>query len=263
MGRCSILITCGLLFIGCSNPVQTKNAQGADHTSIEHVTKKKYNANGDVVSIQDYLKNDTGLIADGPFKDFYDDGALKSSGTYKNGKFEGFIKNYHPNGNMIQKMHFSNDSFIGGQYEYYDNGVIKSYDFFVTTTARRFTIHFDEKGNIIKDQTVGKPLSLIVIDEKSAYDSTDTIVLNLIIAKPEHVKTKLTVLYQKPNINYKVEMTDKNYNYFDFANTHYTRVPYLGIKGSGRVTATLKLYDSVTNRLITTDSVKYDIIVKQ
>ncbi len=251
-----------LLAIGCSGP-ERSGKQSIAKSATKHVTKKKYNAEGNVISIQEFLKNDTGLLADGPFTDYYDDGAVKSTGAYKMGKFNGFVKNYYPNGCLLHKLHFFDDSAIGGQYEYYDNGVIKSYYFHATSNAIRFSIQFDENGKIIKNQIIGKPLSLLVIEEKPVYDSADSLILNLIIAKPEHIKTKLTVLYQRPNKNYKVEITDKNYNYFAFANMHYSRFPYICIVGSGKVTATLSLYDSVTNKLITADSVKYNVIVKQ
>jgi antitoxin component YwqK of YwqJK toxin-antitoxin module/Tfp pilus assembly protein PilF len=63
---------------------------------------------------------------DGPYKRYYQNGALKTEGTYHSGNQEGEWKQYHPNGKLKSIQHFVNDKAEGPFKEYFDDGTPSS-----------------------------------------------------------------------------------------------------------------------------------------
>ena len=192
---------------------------------------------------------------------------MLASGFYKNNKQDSMFYTFYENGKPFQKEHFSAGHNFGSQYQYYENGNIKSYTLISTHFFRnngyQFRIDYDSMQRIKK--TTGELIYLQIDNKKDLYLPSDSILLNFIIAKPENYKTVFTVKLDNKLNNHPEELTSAKLDYMLWADLYFCQIPvechnadmpitYIGI---------LKLYDSLTNKLIIGDSVSYEVKVKK
>lgn len=71
-----------------------------------------------------------GKGSDGPFKEYYEKGRLKSEGFYKDGKLEGSYKGYYENGKLKGESFYERGKFNGSCKAYYENGQLKAEQLF-------------------------------------------------------------------------------------------------------------------------------------
>lgn len=89
-------------------------------------------------------------VKDGPWKEYYTNGTLKSEGVYRNGKRTGKWRFYHTNGALEQEGNYNNQGNSEGQWKwYYDDGLILREENFVNGKPEGIFTEFDEKGNVI------------------------------------------------------------------------------------------------------------------
>ncbi len=60
---------------------------------------------------------------DGPFKEFYEDGTVKVTGTYKKGKLSGSRKEFHPNGKLKLRSTYKKGKLSGKYSEHDEEGI--------------------------------------------------------------------------------------------------------------------------------------------
>ncbi|MGF6906853.1 toxin-antitoxin system YwqK family antitoxin [Fusobacterium sp. PH5-44] len=70
-------------------------------------------------------------ISDGPFRYYYDNGALKSTGTYKNGNLNILYVEYHPNGRKKVEGSYDNGKKIGIWKYFDDKGQLENEESFL------------------------------------------------------------------------------------------------------------------------------------
>lgn len=105
---------------------------------------------GDSIDTIDVFQN-------GEFKDFYEDGKLKTVTSYKNGKLDGNSINYHPNGIIKEEGKYLSGK-AHGAFKCYDSlgrlSKISYYEIVKGRTVLNQIIFFDlETGKIIKDKS--------------------------------------------------------------------------------------------------------------
>ena len=65
-------------------------------------------------------------VLDGPYEQYYNNGQLRQSGVYKNGKKNGRWISYHKNGQLHSEGKYKNGKWEGQWVDFYENGLIRS-----------------------------------------------------------------------------------------------------------------------------------------
>lgn len=126
--------------------------------NIPEGIRREYDENGEVTASYVYhigkitgegIIDDEG-IKDGPWKEFYEDGQMRSEGNYRQGKQIGKWRYYHPNGNLEQEGNFNNQGNADGNWVWYydDTKVLREENFLNGQTEGIFT-EYDENGKVI------------------------------------------------------------------------------------------------------------------
>lgn len=120
--------------------------------------RREYAQTGEVVAAYTY-KNGTligeGIVddegmRDGPWKEFYEDGQLRSEGVYRNGNRIGKWRFYHPDGALEQEGNYNNQGNTNGLWKwYYANGLLLREENFLNGNSEGIFTEYDENGNVI------------------------------------------------------------------------------------------------------------------
>ncbi|HLC84146.1 MAG TPA: hypothetical protein VJI69_09965 [Bacteroidia bacterium] len=109
----TIIFICLILIIGCNAPEQE------DISNSKTKTVTEYFESGSKRSEKNYLNN----IEEGPYKIWYQNGSIRSTGQYKNGELTGICTEYDTLGRRHREIVFIDDS-IKQMITYHKNGVI-------------------------------------------------------------------------------------------------------------------------------------------
>ena len=122
--------------------------------------KREYAADGNVEKAYLY-KNGViigeGIVKDdgnrnGPWKDFYPDGSVKSEGNYDNGKQVGEWKYYHSNGKTEQTGKFNKQGKFDGTWKwYFDSGQLLKEEHYRNGLKDGMSTEYDETGKVIEE----------------------------------------------------------------------------------------------------------------
>jgi antitoxin component YwqK of YwqJK toxin-antitoxin module len=105
--------------------------------------------NGKVVG--EGITDEEGL-RDGPWKEYYPNGAIKSVGTYDKGKRVGEWKFYHPDGQLEQIGSYNKDGKLDGTWTwYYADGQLEREESYFNGMLDGHSIEYDELGNVIAE----------------------------------------------------------------------------------------------------------------
>jgi antitoxin component YwqK of YwqJK toxin-antitoxin module len=89
---------------------------------------------------------------DGPWKEFYPDGDIKSEGNYDNGKQTGGWKYYHPNGKTEQEGKYNKQGKPEGRWKwYFDSGQLLKDESYHNGQRDGLSTTYDEAGIIVED----------------------------------------------------------------------------------------------------------------
>jgi len=106
-------------------------------------------SNGDVVG--EGIIDDAG-IKDGPWNEYYTNGALKSEGIYDEGKRIGEWKFYHPNGELEQIGSYNKDGKEDGEWIwYFTTGDLLRQESYFNGMTDGYSIEYDEFGVVIAE----------------------------------------------------------------------------------------------------------------
>ncbi len=61
-----------------------------------------------------------GRMNHGPYKDFYESGAMRTEANYRNGKFDGLYTFYHENGQIYVQVEYKRGN-LNGEVSFYDD----------------------------------------------------------------------------------------------------------------------------------------------
>jgi hypothetical protein len=215
-----VTVFIAIIVAACSNGQNITSSKGANVG--KHIVKKTFNNKGVLTSEIEYLVTDTGDISDGYFKDYFDNGNIKTFGFYKNGSPDSVLQNYSEDGKVVQKLNLLNGSYYGPQYSYHDNGVIRDYFYLMKPSKIKDTFRYTFKLSFDKNNQVeniyGRPLLVMTPDDKEEVvaNLTDTIRFSyFFIAMPEKTKAKLTLKIE----NYKKKIITKTFTEFENLNT--------------------------------------------
>ncbi len=104
-------------------------------------------SNGKIIS--EGIIDDEG-VKDGTWKEFYNDGQLRSEGLYSLGKRIGRWRFYHQNGSIEQEGNYNNQGNTDGAWKwYYDTGIVLREESFRNGLSDGLTSEFDESGKLI------------------------------------------------------------------------------------------------------------------
>jgi antitoxin component YwqK of YwqJK toxin-antitoxin module len=120
--------------------------------------RREYAESGEVVAaytfkngvmIAEGIVDDEGM-RDGPWKEFYENGQLRSEGVYRNGNRIGKWRFYHANSSLEQEGSYNNQGNTDGLWKwYYDDGLLLREENFLNGNSEGIFTEFDERGNVI------------------------------------------------------------------------------------------------------------------
>ena len=105
-----------------------------------------YYPNGQVHIVENYINNQY----NGPYQSFYESGAPKQFGTFKNGQFEGELKSYYlePSGQLKEVIQLANGVENGNVKQYYSNGQLESEGSYLNGLKDGAFKEYHENGNL-------------------------------------------------------------------------------------------------------------------
>jgi len=122
--------------------------------------RREYSPEGEVIAgyvfkngtmIGEGITNDEGL-RDGPWKEYYPNGALKSEGLYDEGKRIGQWKFYHPNGQLEQIGSYNKEGKEDGQWTwYYANGNLLREESYFNGMIDGHSVEYEKDGTVIAE----------------------------------------------------------------------------------------------------------------
>lgn len=121
---------------------------------------KTFDSKGEIIGSKIY--DDTGILLstgiidkegkrEGKWKDFYDTGNIKATGSYKNNKREGKWTFYFLNGSIEQEGYYRNGLEDGKWVRYYGNGNIFIEESYFNGKKDGFYTEYEEEGTIITE----------------------------------------------------------------------------------------------------------------
>ncbi|NVO01485.1 MAG: toxin-antitoxin system YwqK family antitoxin [Bacteroidetes bacterium] len=134
----------------------------------ENGLSKEYDQDGTVITLVEYKKGfvlyreninrkDKNNLKQNWWKTFYDKGNVKSEGFYRDGKKDGYFKEYDPDGNLTSILKYTGDSLqvdvkeltkLDVKTEYYSSGVVKTIQSFKGNTAEGLRREYSSKGKL-------------------------------------------------------------------------------------------------------------------
>ncbi|MPM06157.1 hypothetical protein SDC9_52453 [bioreactor metagenome] len=147
---------------------------------MENGTSFEYNKDGVIILIAEYKKGflisrehinriDPNGLKQGLWKDFYDNGKLKSEVTYLNDKKNGYLKKYDSTGTLLSIEKYINDEPAQfaeelKEYEirrdYYSSGKVKVEGSYYKNKPDGIRREYDSTGNIVKGYVFGGGIML-------------------------------------------------------------------------------------------------------
>jgi hypothetical protein len=252
-----LLIT--ILFFSNCSPQSDKGTVISNYDG-NHVKKQIFDTAGNLKSEQIFLKNGEELLPDGYIKFFRPDGTVKALGFYKKGKKDSIALNYNERGIITGKLYVADGLLIGSQYTYYDNGKVKSYKFYSKPDVATFYLRFDSSGHL--ETNDGSPLSRYKFDEETVYTRDDTAHIEYLAATPENLRIEVwwsAISHGKPAKWLKLSHLRPS----EIANIYAFKDPLYGcIEGPAECLTVLNMYDTTTNKLLVSDTDRYQIKVK-
>ncbi len=101
------------------------------------------------IKIADGITDDQGF-RQGPWKEYYEDGKIRSEGSYLNGKQVGLWKYYFANGKIENTGSFNKNGKTEGDWKwYYDDGTIRKEETYSNGLADGTSTEYDENGKIV------------------------------------------------------------------------------------------------------------------
>jgi antitoxin component YwqK of YwqJK toxin-antitoxin module len=150
----TIIFSVLLVIIGCGESRQNGSTNKATETHVNDKTKTitEYFENGKIKSEKTFL--DT--IRDGPYKIWYQNGEICSTGQYKNGELTGICVEYDSLGRRHREILFIGDS-LQQMIVYHKNGIIAHISFSKRRTMVGKFLFFYDNGmpKIIADSWNG------------------------------------------------------------------------------------------------------------
>lgn len=119
-----------------------------DYTTEGKIEKATEYRNGAIIGEGIVLEDGS---KDGPWKEFYSDGALRAEGKYEAGKPVGEWKYYHPNGKIEQQGKYNKQGKPDGTWRwYYDNGQLLREEAYYGGKQDGLSEEYDENGTLIE-----------------------------------------------------------------------------------------------------------------
>lgn len=245
-----------------------------------------YDSSGKIVNEQLFLQVDTGLLANGYSKFYYENGkcsalwfyknglldsvysvynrkgGLSALGYYKKGKRDSFGAFYYSNGKLRQKEHYLDNHISGSQYIYDSlNGHTLLFNFWHVGKDKRFSIKYNHGTS--KFKTSGDAVDVIIPNEKKIYSSSDTAKINLVVAKPEDMECSLS-LYMNDYTHFIGIFKTIDLEYYQSYDIHVLKYEYPCVNGgNSKFIAVYNLIVKQTKKTILRDTLSFDINVQK
>lgn len=227
--------------------------------SPEKIVIKEYYPNGGIKSEQEVLKySDDSMIADGYYKEYFENGKLYIQGFFKKNIQHGLIESYYENGAIFRKYTKEDGWRRGFAYEYYNNGKLKWIEYYRNDSQKSFEAKFDSFGRLdtLKGALFGAGPTTI---NNKTFDTVNMIYHGIV--KLNGLKTILRIRVTDKD-NHIIAGTSVT-NFVEMVNDRACRYAHVFSKpGTYVYENSLSLVDSLTGKIIKNDSFKDSIIVK-
>ncbi len=256
-----LVVTCCLF--SCNNASDRRQVHIQNSDKKNHIIRKEFNEKGNLISEQEFLRNDTGKIEDGFVREYYENGKLKESGFYKMGYVHGEAKFYYENGTLRRKLYSYMGSLVGGQYLFNKAGELLLFVYFNTPTEigppneYSFGLQFSKYPMV--DSSWGSPFTVGVTEKSYKINSTVKLPV-MTIKNPDNMVGSFIVLSSKFGSKRSDTIAARNFiQIFHFQTTDYI---YDCSKGTTNLTFIYNLSSTKDGALIYSDTIIRSIVVE-
>lgn len=143
-----------------------------------------YYPDGQVNIVENYIHN----TYNGPYQSFFENGAPKQFGTFKDGQFEGELKTYYkePAGRLKETIFLTNGVEDGAYKQYYPDGKIQTEGIYTNGLKEGEFKEYHPNGALSAE---GKYLDDIEDGEIKIYDTTGTLIKIYVFKDKRPVET--------------------------------------------------------------------------
>ncbi len=143
-----------------------------------------YYPNGQISIVENYIQNQY----NGPYQSFYEDGAPRQFGTFKDGQFDGELKTYYkePAGRLKESVFMSNGVENGPFKQYYPDGQTEAEGTYTNGLKEGSFKEYHTNGNISAE---GNYLNDIEDGEIKIFDTTGTLIKIYVFKDKRPVET--------------------------------------------------------------------------
>jgi hypothetical protein len=245
-------------------------ACGEKECLIKTITKTKQN--GEIQTINNRCKDDKmiserelsrtsegKLIANGYFKEYFDNGKLHAISFFKNNKQDSIAIKYYENGNKELEFYWEDGKQTGFQNHFYPNGRYKLRNYFDNNSSVVFKAIYDNNGQI--DSLEGTPYNIIFNKvPNSLILGEEVSIINEVITL-ENVETLFNLKFIDPHHK---TLVDKSVNQFlIFENVRFVPVIYSPKeKGEYQYIVKVKLIDKANGKTLKEHSTNFSLMVR-
>jgi hypothetical protein len=245
-------------------------ACGEKQCLVKTITKTKQNSgiqttknrckDDKIISEQELSGTSDGkLIANGYFREYFDNGTLHSVSFFKNNKQDSIAIRYYENGNKELEFYWENGKQVGFQNQFYPDGRYKLRNYFDNNSSIIFKAIYNSNGQI--DSLEGTPYNIVFnkIPNSLKLGEEFTIVNEVITL--ENVETFFNLKFIDPHNK---TLVDKTLNQFLISkNLRFVPVIYSPKeKGKYQYIVTVKLIDKANSKTLKEHSTNFSLIVR-
>ncbi|RFS18678.1 hypothetical protein DVR12_26905 [Chitinophaga silvatica] len=192
----------------------------------------------------------------GRYSKFYPDGKLQTTGFYTDAEKDSTWIYYFRNGNIREQQNWFIHNRFGEQKLYYENGVIRSFEFLNLSGGRLFLVNYDSTGQIVKWE--GAPIYIAY--NSSSLKAGDEFQMYCFVGGPEGVSFKVRVQENKEEVPNKI--SSKEYSMEEIHNLPYAKKVSLEkrYKEKGRYLVTI-IVDYYNDKINRSDSSSIDLSI--
>lgn len=253
-----LALLCGVYLAGCGEKVCLTKTIGKTQQYEIHTVRNKC-IDDQVVSEQEFIRaSDNHLIADGYYREYFENGSIRAIAFFKNDKQDSIAIRYYRNGNKELEYYWDNGNQIGFQSTYYPNGSPKKREYILKDSIKIFTASYAENRAI---KRLDGTIFYVTYDKDVDNLHRGELFIANEIIQLDDFQSNLTIRFYSPS---KRKIIDTTITAFMKIGNKYLFPRMFNLNELGRYSyfVNAKLIDKANGKVLKEDSLSFGITVK-